>query len=66
MVAHRQNTSPSWAAIRARMISETEGYINDCLQHPERQIRIPAVKVGTFNFDRKFAQLFWSQLLATS
>ncbi|MGQ9651453.1 MAG: hypothetical protein ACUVXJ_15200 [Phycisphaerae bacterium] len=56
----------SWTVIRARMLRETEVFIEEGLRHPEQQIRIPALKVGSGTFSRRFAQVFWSQVLGTS
>lgn len=56
----------SWAVLRARMLRETEVFLEEGLQHPERAIIIPAVPVGKARFPRGFAHLFWSQVLATS
>ncbi|HPD29581.1 MAG TPA: hypothetical protein PLL20_06275 [Phycisphaerae bacterium] len=56
----------SWTAIRARMLRETEVFIEEGLRHPERQVRIPALKVGSGTFTRIFAQAFWAQVLGTS
>ena len=49
----------------ARMIRETQEYIEEGLRHPERRVRIPAIPVGRGSFARGFAQVFWSQILGT-
>ncbi len=61
-----KNRLESWAVIQARMIRETEWFIEEALRHPNRQIVIPAVKVGNGRFPRGFAQAFWSQVLGAS
>ena len=58
--------SDYWTLIRARMLRETEAFLEDGLQHPEQYRRIPAIPVGSASFPRGFADAFWSQLLATS
>jgi hypothetical protein len=55
-----------WASIRARMLRETEVFLEEGLRHPEQYRRIPAIPVGNGRFPRGFADAFWSQLLATS
>ena len=55
----------SWSQIRRRMIQETEHFINEALRNPDRRIIIPAIKVGSGEFPRGFAQKFWSQVLGT-
>jgi hypothetical protein len=56
----------SWGVIRARMLRETELFLEDAFNHPEHQMRIPVIEVGAGRFTRMFAQLFWSQLLGAS
>jgi hypothetical protein len=56
----------SWAVIRARMLRETERFIEEALRNPEKQVQIPCVKAGTGSFSRVFAQLFWAQVLGAS
>jgi len=56
----------SWRVIQARMLRETERFIEEALRYPERQLRIPTVKVGEGSFKRTFAQLFWAQVLGAS
>lgn len=56
----------SWIVIRARMLRETEVFIEEALRRPEQQIRIPTLKVGSGTFSRTFAQMFWSQVLGAS
>lgn len=62
----RGTESDYWTAIRARMLRETEMFLEDGLRHPEQYRRIPAVPVGKGPFPRGFADAFWSQMLATS
>ena len=56
----------NWQFIRRRMIRETEHFLEDALQHPERRIVIPAIRVGTAEFPRGFAHAFWAQVLGAS
>jgi hypothetical protein len=56
----------TWAAIRRRMIQETEEFIDDGLHHPDRCVYIPRREVGTGGWSIAFASVFWSQLLASS
>lgn len=56
----------SWAVIRARMLRETERFIEEALRCPEKQIHIPCIKAGTGSFSRVFANLFWAQILGAS
>ncbi len=56
----------SWAAIRRRMIRETEAFLEEGLLHADRYRRIPAIPVGKGGFPRGFSDVFWSQMLATS
>jgi len=56
----------SWAAIRARMIRETEVFLELGLREPSRQVLIPAIPVGRGRFRPGFAQTFWAQVLGTS
>ncbi len=56
----------SWAVIQARMLRETERFIEEALRCPERQLQIPTVRVGAGSFTRAFAQLFWAQVLGAS
>lgn len=55
-----------WAVIRARMLRETELFLEQALRHPERQVIIPALEVGRASFPRGFACAFWAQILGTS
>ncbi|HOB74017.1 MAG TPA: hypothetical protein PKG54_05770 [Phycisphaerae bacterium] len=55
-----------WAAIRQRMLRETEAFLEEGLRHPDRYRRIPAIPVGSGEFPRGFGDVFWSQMLATS
>lgn len=56
----------SWEIIRARMLRETEAFLEDGLRNPQGRVIIPALPVGRGRFPRAFAHLFWSQVLATS
>lgn len=55
-----------WAAIRRRMLRETEAFLEDALLHPENRIVIPTIRVGEGEFAPGRAALFWSQVLASS
>jgi len=65
MLWARRDRPETWTLIRARMLRETQEYIEDGLRHPERRVRIPAIPVGKGRFARGFAQVFWSQVLGT-
>ena len=56
----------SWVVIQARMIRETELFLEEGLRHPERYMIIPAMPVGTGRFPRGWANEFWSRILASS
>jgi hypothetical protein len=56
----------SWTVIRARMLHETEVFLEAALRSPDRQVVIPAIPVGRGQFRRGFADLFWAQVLGTS
>jgi hypothetical protein len=62
----RASEGEYWALLRARMLRETEAFLEEGLRHAEQYRRIPAVPVGKAPFPRGFADAFWSQLLATS
>lgn len=66
MLSRPRITPEMWAVLRRRMIRETESFINDGLQHPERGIYIPRKEVGTGGWSVAFASVFWSQVLASS
>ena len=66
MLPSARNRLESWAAIRARMLRETERFLEEALRHPERQVVIPAVPLGSGCFPRGFAQAFWAQVLGAS
>ena len=66
MVRLTRASLQSWVMIRRRMLQETEAFIQDALQHPERQIVIPTVRDGEAEFTPLFAGLFWSQVLGSS
>ena len=66
MVRLSRASLEAWFMIRRRMLRETEAFLEDALRHPERQIVIPAVRVGEAKFARTFAYLFWSQVLRAS
>jgi hypothetical protein len=56
----------SWAVMRARLLRETECFLAEGLRHPERNVIIPAIPVGSGTFPRGYAQLFWAQVLGAS
>ncbi len=56
----------SWAVIRARMLRETEAFLEDGLRDDARPVHIPAIPVGRGSFPRGFADLFWSRVLGSS
>ena len=49
--------------IAFRAIQETEAFLADCLEHPERAVRIPRVRVGVGSFPPGFALAFWKEVL---
>lgn len=61
-----RHSQTDWAVLRARMIQETEAFLEDGLRHPERFRRIPAIPVGSGRFPSGLSDVFWSQVLATS
>ncbi len=50
--------------LRRRILAETEQFLNRCLAHPERVIRIPRIRVGAGSFSPQFARQFWAQVLS--
>jgi len=66
MVSPGRMSPESWAAMRRRMIQETEQFINDGLSHQDQCIYIPRREVGTGGWSAAFASVFWSQFLASS
>lgn len=62
----RRRSESDWEVIRARMLRETEAFLEEGLRRPEQYRRIPAIPVGTGTFPKGFADVFWSQVLATS
>jgi len=66
MVRLSRASLEAWVMIRRRMLRETEAFLEDALRHPERQMVIPAIRVGEAEFNRTFAYLFWSQVLGAS
>jgi len=45
------------------MLRETEEYLAEGLEHPERRIRIPTHPVGCGSFSRAFSIAFWKSVL---
>ncbi|GMU24668.1 MAG: hypothetical protein AMXMBFR13_47410 [Phycisphaerae bacterium] len=66
MILSLRRKNESWEAIRARMLRETESFLEHGLRRPDAFRRIPAIRVGTGRFPRGFSDTFWSQVLATS
>jgi hypothetical protein len=62
MVLNRQSQD-LYREMRKRILRETEDYLNACLKHPERAVRIPTVVVGHGVFAPAFARSFWGQIL---
>ena len=62
MRSHRRSTN-ALAALRERMIAETELGLLIGLKFPQRLPRIPTVEAGTGTFSREFAAGFWSEAL---
>lgn len=62
MVRNRQSQD-IYREVRNRMIRETERFLEECLRHPDRTLRIPAVPVGQGRFSQRFASAFWTQTL---
>ena len=56
----------SWLAIRARMLKETETFLEDGLRSSDQHPRIPAIPVGSGTFVRGLAEVFWAQVLGSS
>lgn len=56
----------SWVQIRARMLNETERFLEDGLKGAEKHPRIPAIPVGSGSFTRGLAEVFWAQVLGSS
>jgi len=59
----RRRIHEDWETIRRRMLRETEEYLAEGLEHPERRIRIPAHPVGCGSFSRAFSIAFWKSVL---
>lgn len=53
----------SYAAMRRRMIAETELAVLIGLRFPDRMPRIPTMEVGRGMFHAKFAGDFWAEAL---
>jgi hypothetical protein len=59
----RRTITDRFAAIRRRMIFETEIGLLVGLRFPERARRIPTLRVGTGSFDPRYARAFWEETL---
>jgi hypothetical protein len=66
IVPFRKPRLESWATLHARMIRETEVFLEEGLREPEQHLRIPAIPVGSGSFPRGFSDVFWSQVLGSS
>ena len=64
MIWERKPIDPRRAAAM-RAIRETEVFLADCLRHPEKVRRIPAVRVGFGRFPKGLAEEFWNSVLGT-
>jgi len=62
MVRNRLQSSPL-SVVAYRAIRETEVFLAECLRHPERAVRIPAVRVGSGAFPPGLAESFWKEVL---
>ncbi len=58
---HRRET---WEQTRARLIAETSAFIEECLRHPERAVRIPTIPAGSGRFPPSLTPAFWDPILA--
>ena len=63
MVLFRRVKEDPYAALRKRMIRETEVALAVGFQFPERVQRIPVVEVGHGTFTATFATEFWKEAL---
>jgi hypothetical protein len=64
MVSRRpERRDETFEAMRARLLAETSAFITDCLQHPERAVRIPIIPAGQGKFPRSLTIAFWEQIL---
>lgn len=64
MIWERKPIDPRRAAA-LRAIHETEVFLADCLRHPEKVRRIPAVRVGFGRFPKGLAEEFWRSVLGS-
>jgi hypothetical protein len=53
-----------YRGLRRRILAETEQFLNHCLLHPEKMVRIPRIRVGAGSFSPEFARRFWAQVLS--
>lgn len=56
----------NWILQRARMLRETEQFLEEGLSRPDQHPRIPAIPVGSGTFPRGLGQVFWEQVLGSS
>ena len=63
MVRLRRRKTDAYAALRKRMIRETELALTIGFRFPNRVPRIPTVEVGHGTFHSTFAAQFWEGVL---
>lgn len=59
----RRKITDKFAALRRRMISETEIGLLIGMRFPEKSPRIPTIEVGTGSFDPDYARAYWERRL---
>ncbi|MFP4107197.1 MAG: hypothetical protein ACLFVU_14085 [Phycisphaerae bacterium] len=57
-------SNESWEEYRARMIAETERFIEWGLRHPDEVIEIPSKPASQGDFPQQVGNWFWSVALA--
>lgn len=60
---YRKQRDETWEETRARIIGETEAFLNEALRYPELATRIPTIQAGTGHFPRSLARAFWDRVL---
>ena len=63
IVPFQREQRDTWDAIRARMLRETEVFLEDGLRSLEVAVRIPAIPVGSGSFSEQYARSFWVEVL---
>ncbi len=66
MIRIRRSLADKYAALRKRMIRETEIALLIGFRFPKRMPRIPTVEVGHGRFQPDFADQFWQDALELS